>query len=56
MKFYLPKPLRDFVDEQVKQRGYRSEYVCEFTRKDQDRLQLRSLALNGTSSAPTKPQ
>ena len=45
------------MDEQVSQRGYgtSSEYVRELIRRDQDRLQLRSLVLAGASSAPTAP-
>jgi antitoxin ParD1/3/4 len=36
IKISLPKSLNDFVDEQVKQRGYgtSSEYVRELIRKD----------------------
>lgn len=57
MNISLPDSLKDFVDEQVNQRGYgtSSEYVRELIRKEQDRLQLRSLLLAGASSAPTKP-
>ena len=57
MNISLPDPLKTFVDEQVKQRGYgtSSEYVRELIRHDQDRLQLRGLLLAGASSAPTAP-
>ena len=57
MNISLPDSLKDFVDEQVNQRGYgtSSEYVRELIRKEQDRLQLRGLLLAGASSAPTKP-
>jgi len=57
MNISLPDSLKDFVDEQVHQRGYgtSSEYVRELIRKEQDRLQLRGLLLAGGSSAPTKP-
>jgi antitoxin ParD1/3/4 len=57
MKISLPDSLKDFIDEQVEQRGYgtSSEYVRELIRKDQDRLQLRGLLLAGAASAPTKP-
>jgi antitoxin ParD1/3/4 len=57
MNISLPDSLKDFVDEQVNQRGYgtSSEYVRELIRKEQDRLQLRNLLLAGASSAPTKP-
>ncbi|MCU7374327.1 type II toxin-antitoxin system ParD family antitoxin [Paucibacter sp. O1-1] len=55
MNISLPDPLKSFVDEQVSQRGYgsSSEYVRELIRKDQDRLQLRALLLEGASSAPS---
>ena len=57
MNISLPDSLKDFVDEQVNQRGYgtSSEYVRELIRKDQDRLRLRGLLLAGAESAPTKP-
>jgi antitoxin ParD1/3/4 len=57
MNISLPDSLKDFVDEQVNQRGYgtSSEYVRELIRKDQDRLQLRGLLLAGATSAQTKP-
>ncbi len=57
MNISLPDSLKDFVDEQVNERGYgtSSEYVRELIRKDQDRLQLRRLLLVGAASAPTKP-
>ncbi len=57
MNISLPERLRAFVDEQVSQRGYgtSSEYVRELIRKDQDRLQLRSLLLAGAASAPAAP-
>lgn len=56
MNISLPDSLKDFVDEQVDQGGYgtSSEYVRELIRKDQDRLQLRSLLLAGARSAPAK--
>ena len=40
MNISLPDSLKDFVDEQVAQRGYgtSSEYVRELIRKDADRL------------------
>ena len=57
MNISLPDSLKEFVDEQVEQRGYgtSSEYVRELIRKEQDRLQLRDLLLEGASSVPTKP-
>jgi antitoxin ParD1/3/4 len=55
MNISLPDTLKSFIDEQVSQRGYgtSSEYVRELIRKDQERLQLRSLLLAGATSSPT---
>jgi antitoxin ParD1/3/4 len=57
MNISLPDSLKSFVDEQVDQRGYgsSSEYVRELIRKDQDRLLLRGLLLEGGASAPSSP-
>ena len=57
MNISLPDALKSFMDEQVNQRGYgsSSEYVRELNRKDQDRLQLRSLLLAGAASDPAAP-
>jgi antitoxin ParD1/3/4 len=57
MNISLPDSLKDFVDEQVNERGYgtSSEYVRELIRKDQDRLKLRGLLLEGATSTPTQP-
>ena len=57
MNISLPDTLKSFVDEQVSQRGYgtSSEYVRELIRKDQDRLQLRGLLLDGAASNPAAP-
>lgn len=57
MNISLPDALKSFVDEQVRQRGYgtSSEYVRELIRRDQDRLQLRSLLMAGGASAPSAP-
>ena len=57
MNISLPESLKEFVDEQVNQRGYgtSSEYVRELIRKDQDRLQLRCLLIAGAQSAQTRP-
>jgi antitoxin ParD1/3/4 len=57
MNISLPEALKAFVDEQVSQRGYgtSSEYVRELIRRDQDRLQLRGLLLEGAESPPTAP-
>lgn len=45
----LPDPLRDFVEEQVSQGGYgtSSEYVRELIRRDKDRVELKSLLVEG---------
>lgn len=55
MNISLPDTLRDFVDAQVSQGGYgtSSEYVRELIRRDQDRLRLRSLLLEGAESPPS---
>lgn len=57
MNISLPDSLKDFVDQQVSERGYgtSSEYVRELIRREQERLQLRALLLEGATSAPTKP-
>ena len=57
MNISLPDSLKSFVDQQVTQRGYgtSSEYVRELIRKDQDRLHLRGLLLEGAASAPAAP-
>ncbi len=54
MNVSLPDAMKSFVDEQVVERGYgtSSEYVRELIRKDQQRLQLRSLLVQGGLSAP----
>ena len=55
MNISLPDSLKAFVDEQASERGYgtSSEYVRELIRREQDRLQLRSLLLAGCASSPT---
>lgn len=57
MNISPPEALKTFVDEQVEGRGYSasSEYVRELIRRDQDRLHLRGLLLDGASSASTAP-
>lgn len=52
MNISLPDGLRDFVDGQVERGGYgtSSEYVRELIRRDQERLRLRSLLLEGAGS------
>ena len=51
----LPQALRDFVDQQVSRNGYStcSEYVRELIRRDQERLQLRALIIDGARSPIT---
>lgn len=53
MNISLPDRLRDFVDEQVAERGFgtSSEYVRELIRRDQERLRLRALLLEGGESS-----
>jgi antitoxin ParD1/3/4 len=57
MNISLPESLRSFVDAQVASRGFgtSSEYLRELIRKDQDRLQLRGLLLEGGASKATAP-
>lgn len=57
MNISLPDSLKFFVDGQVARRGIgsRSEYVRELIRKDQDRLHLRGLLLDGANSKSTEP-
>ncbi|MBT2326235.1 type II toxin-antitoxin system ParD family antitoxin [Variovorax paradoxus] len=52
MNISLPESLKSFVDEQVGERGYgtSSEYLRELIRRDQDRVKLRGLLLEGASS------
>lgn len=52
MNISLPDALKSFVDEQVTSRGYgtSSEYVRELIRKDQDRMRLRALLVQGAGS------
>ncbi len=57
MNISLPEKLKIFVDAQVIGRGYStsSEYVRELIRRDQDRLNLRNLLLEGAGSNLTAP-
>jgi len=57
MNISLPDAPKAFVDEQVRERRYgtSSEYIRELIRKDVDRMLLRSLLLNGATSAPSAP-
>jgi antitoxin ParD1/3/4 len=55
MNISLPESLKDFVDHQVSTAGYgtSSEYVRDLIRRDQDRLKLRTLLLDGAQSKAT---
>ena len=55
MNISLPDTLRDFVDDQIARGGYgtSSEYVRELIRRDQERLRLRALLLEGAESPAT---
>jgi antitoxin ParD1/3/4 len=55
MNISLPDPLREFVDGQVSRGGYgtSSEYVRELIRRDQERLKLRELMLDGAAAPVT---
>jgi antitoxin ParD1/3/4 len=57
MNISLPEALKTFVDEQVSGRGYStsSEYVRELIPRDQDRLKLRNLLLEGAGSKLSAP-
>lgn len=52
MNISLPDALREFVNDQVSNRGYGSlsEYVRELIRKDLGRQRLRDLVLDGAAS------
>ena len=54
MNISLPEPLREFVEERVRGKGYgsSSEYVRELIRNDQEREALRSLLAAGALSTP----
>lgn len=55
MNISLPAQLKKFVDERVANAGYStsSEYLRELIRRDQDRLYLRGLLLQGAESELT---
>ncbi|AYF77886.1 type II toxin-antitoxin system ParD family antitoxin [Nocardia yunnanensis] len=57
MNISLPDSLKAFVEQRVTERGYgtSSEYVRELIRKDQDRVTLRNLILEGAASPPAAP-
>jgi antitoxin ParD1/3/4 len=52
MNISLPDAMRDFVDTQVAERGYgtSSEYVRDLIRREQDRLALRTVLLDGAAA------
>ena len=54
MNISLSEALRNFVNDQVAERGYStsSEYVRELIRSDRDRQRMRSLLLEGAASPP----
>lgn len=55
MNISLPNALKEFVDHQATLCGYGTsgEYIRELIRRDQQRVQLRSLLLEGVQSAKT---
>jgi antitoxin ParD1/3/4 len=55
MNISLPDGMKSFVDDQVAERGYgtSSEYVRDLIRREQDRLELRKLVLDGAGSPRT---
>ncbi len=57
MNISLSEDLKAFVDEQVADKAYStsSEYVRELIRRDQERLQLRGLLLDGATSRAATP-
>jgi antitoxin ParD1/3/4 len=54
MNISLPDTMKAFVDQQLVERGYgtSSEYVRDLIRKEQQRLELRHLLLQGGLSEP----
>ncbi|MDN4476779.1 type II toxin-antitoxin system ParD family antitoxin [Demequina sp. SYSU T00192] len=52
MNVSLPDALKDFVESQVAEGGYgtSSEFVRELIRREQERLRLRALVLDGMTS------
>ncbi|WP_280387809.1 type II toxin-antitoxin system ParD family antitoxin [Nocardia wallacei] len=57
MNISLPDSLKAFVEQQVSERGYgtSSEYVRDLIRRDQDRMALRNLLIEGMGSELTEP-
>jgi antitoxin ParD1/3/4 len=52
MNISLPDQLKTFVETQVAERGYQSasEYIRDLLRREQDRLHVRELVLEGMRS------
>lgn len=52
MNISLPDDMKDFIDRQVTERGFgtSSEFLRDLIRREQDRLQLRNLILEGMAS------
>lgn len=52
MNISLPETLKSFVDSQVSEGDYTSssEYVRDLLRKEQDRVRLREMLLEGAAS------
>jgi antitoxin ParD1/3/4 len=52
MNISLPADMKDFIDRQVAERGYgtTSEFLRDLVRREQDRLHLRTLILDGMAS------
>lgn len=55
MNISLPDGMKAFVDQQVEQRGYgtSSEYIRDLIRREQDRLELRGVLLDGARAPRT---
>jgi len=55
MNISLPDGMKSFVDDQVAERGYgtSSEYVRDLIRREQERLELRKLVLDGAGAPRT---
>ncbi|MDM7923398.1 MAG: type II toxin-antitoxin system ParD family antitoxin [Pyrinomonadaceae bacterium] len=56
MNISLPETLKSFIDSQVAEGDYvsTSEYLRELLRKEQDRVRLRALVLEGAASPLSK--
>jgi len=55
MNISLPDGMRSFIDAQVAERGFgtSSEFIRDLIRKEQERLQVRNLMLEGAASHRT---